>query len=205
MSTTRTLATAGTVALLVLATGGVAAADEVTGGRAETYRNALRGQGQATTEATVSEQSGALHAETRAQAGRPLLGLIGGTSTAGATAGVQNTFAVDEGSYLVTFTYRGLRTSTDAAAGAAASVVANSVATFTSADETDKTPRPFIDFTEVDQYDGTLTVTVRVTAPEAGSLWTAGRLTASSHSTRPGATARAEATSTGTSVRVNPS
>lgn len=176
--------------------------DSVTDGRPLTSENVIRGQGQATSDAAAAAATGELDVTAAATAGRPLLGLIGGRSTASAAAAVQNTFPVAEGSYTVTFTYDNASAMRSAASGASATVIANSVATFTSADEADKSSLPFIDFTEVRQAGGDLVITVRAEVPEAGSLFTVGRFIAQADSTRRGAAATATGSTDGATVSV---
>lgn len=191
---------------LLLATGATALAqtadDSATGGRPLTSENVIPGQGKATADAAAVAATGELDVTAAAVAGRPLLGLIGGRSTASAAAAVQNTFPVAEGSYTVTFTYDNASATRSGASGASATVIANSVATFTSADESDKSALPFIDFTEVRQTGGDLVIMVRAEVPEAGSLFTVGRFIAQADSTRRGAAATATGRTDGASVSV---
>lgn len=67
---------------------------------------------------------------------------------------VSDATGVSEGRYLVTFVYEDVRAASTQATGSASSVILDSVATFTSADETDKTPHPHIACREVDQDGG---------------------------------------------------
>lgn len=194
------------LALAVLAAlPGAALAQEttatITGGRAQAYDHQIRGTGRTAATATADDATGALRVTASAEAGRALP-LLGTRSTAAATAGVDNAIGVRRGRYEVTFTYADARARTGAEAGAAASVVANSVATFTSADETDQTPRPAIDFTQVEQGGGDLVVTLLVEAPEAGSLFLSGSFSATADSARHGAEATVTGSASSTTVTV---
>lgn len=177
-----------------------------SGGAPETFTSSIKGSGTVSTAATANSTTGALVASASATGGNgpKLLGLQlpGSASSAGATAGVNRNVAVSAGTYEVIFTYVDADADEVRQGSGAADAYTMSVATFTSGDEADQTPEPHIRFDDLPLTPGTVTATLVVVVPEAGSLFVAGRATATATANKAGNSGSANATTQQTLIEV---
>lgn len=168
----RTIATIGVSVVLLLGAADVAGAETVTGGTPSVSEGPnLDGAGTEVSEASADGATGAFAARAEAVGGDSILPLVirgflppnilpgQGPSTAGASAGVDRTFAVEPGTYEVTITFGGAsgRVEKTGRAAAAAYVQTSAVA--------EGSVEPSIAFDDLPATPGTVERTFLIEVP----------------------------------------